>query len=135
MLNLNKVVVAGNLGADPETHFFEDGSPVCTYRVGTTERYKDKNGELREHTEWVMIQSFGRRAAVDQQYLKKGSGVYIEGRLRTRKWVDKDTKQDRYAVSIHAQVVQFTGPKPKDAPADQYEAGEGGEYGYSDAQS
>lgn len=132
MLNINKAIIAGNLGGDPETRYFPDGTAICTYRVATTLRYKDKKTQqTREITEWHTVKSTGKRAEIDAQYLRKGSGVYVEGRLRTDVWEDRETGKDRYATYIAAQVVQFTGPKPKDAPADQPPMDDDGGY-YSD---
>ena len=89
MASVNKVILVGNLGADPETRFMPSGDPICNLRLATTDSYKDKSsGEKKESTEWHRIVMFGRLAEIAGQYLKKGSQVYIEGRLQTRGWED-----------------------------------------------
>ena len=98
--SLNKVMLIGNLGADPETRYTPSGDAVTNIRVATTDKWKDKaSGEMKEATEWHRISFFGRLAEVAGEYLKKGSQVYVEGSLRTRKWQDKDG-QDRYSTEI-----------------------------------
>jgi len=88
MASVNKVIIVGNLGADPETRYMPSGDAVTNIRVATTDRFKDKgSGEMREATEWHRIAFFGRLAEIAGEYLKKGSSVYIEGRLKTRQWV------------------------------------------------
>ena len=107
--SVNKVIIVGNLGADPETRYTPGGDAVTNIRVATTDRWKDKaSGEMKEATEWHRIAFFGRLAEVAGQYLKKGSQVYVEGSLRTRKWQDKDG-QDRYSTDIRADVMQMLG--------------------------
>ena len=87
MASINKVILVGNLGADPETRYLPSGDAVTNIRLATTDRYKDKtSGEMKEATEWHRIAFFGKLAEIVSQYLKKGSQVYIEGRIRTRKW-------------------------------------------------
>ena len=109
MASVNKVIVVGNLGADPETRFLPSGEAVTNIRVATTDKWKDKaSGEMKEATEWHRISFFGRLAEVAGEYLKKGSQVYVEGSLRTRKWQDKDG-QDRYSTEIRADVMQMLG--------------------------
>jgi single-strand DNA-binding protein len=109
MASVNKVIVVGNLGADPDTRYLPSGEAVTNIRVATTDRWKDKSsGELKESTEWHRISFFGRLAEVAGEYLKKGSQVYVEGSLRTRKWQDKDG-QDRYSTEIRADVMQMLG--------------------------
>src|SRR3954464_13827113 len=109
MASVNKVIVVGNLGADPETRFLPSGEAVTNIRVATTDKWKDKaSGEMKESTEWHRISFFGRLAEVAGEYLKKGSQVYVEGSLRTRKWQDKDG-QDRYSTEIRADVMQMLG--------------------------
>src|SRR5206468_552761 len=109
MASVNKVIIVGNLGADPETKYLPSGDPVTNIRVATTDKWKDKtSGEMKEATEWHRIAFFGRLAEVAGEYLKKGSQVYIEGSLRTRKWQDKDG-QDRYSTDIRADVMQMLG--------------------------
>ena len=109
MASVNKVIIVGNLGADPETRYTPGGDAVTNIRVATTDRWKDKtSGEMKEATEWHRISFFGRLAEVAGQYLKKGSQIYVEGSLRTRKWQDKDG-QDRYSTDIRADVMQMLG--------------------------
>ena len=109
MASVNKVIVVGNLGADPETRFLPSGEAVTNIRVATTDKWKDKaSGEMKEATEWHRISFFGRLAEIAGEYLKKGSQVYVEGALRTRKWQDKDG-QDRYSTEIRADVMQMLG--------------------------
>ena len=105
MASINKVIVVGNLGADPETRFLPSGEAVTNIRVATTDKWKDKaSGEMKEATEWHRISFFGRLAEVAGEYLKKGSQVYVEGSLRTRKWQDKESGQDRYSTEIRAEI-------------------------------
>src|SRR5512134_3771371 len=109
MASVNKVIIVGNLGADPETKYLPSGDAVTNIRVATTDKWKDKtSGEMKEATEWHRIAFFGRLATVAGEYLKKGSQVYVEGSLRTRKWRDKDG-QDRYSTEIRGDVMQMLG--------------------------
>ena len=111
MASINKVIVVGNLGKDPETRFLPDGKAVCNFSVATTDKWTDKaTNEKKEATEWHRISSFGRLAEICGEYLKKGSQVYIEGKLRTRKWQDKEG-QDRYSTDIIADVMQMLGSR------------------------
>jgi len=90
MASVNKVILVGNLGADPETRYLPSGDAVSNIRLATTDRYKEKgSGEMKELTEWHRVSFFGRLAEIAGEYLKKGSSVYIEGRIRTRKWTDQ----------------------------------------------
>lgn len=90
MASVNKVILIGNLGRDPETRYMPSGEAVCTFSLATTETWKDKaTGERKEATEWHRVVFFGRQAEIAAQYLRKGSSVYIEGSLRTRKWTDQ----------------------------------------------
>ena len=109
MASVNKVIIVGNLGADPETRYLPSGEAVTNIRVATTDKWKDKtSGEMKEATEWHRIAFFGRLATIAGEYLKKGSQVYVEGSLRTRKWQDKEG-QDRYSTDIRADVMQMLG--------------------------
>ncbi|MEW5864550.1 MAG: single-stranded DNA-binding protein [Pseudomonadota bacterium] len=111
MASVNKVILIGNLGADPETRYLPSGEAVTNIRVATTDRWKDKQtGELKEATEWHRIAFFGRLAEIAGEYLKKGSQVYVEGSLRTRKWQDKDG-QERYTTEIRGEVMQMLGSR------------------------
>jgi single-strand DNA-binding protein len=122
MASVNKVIVVGNLGADPETRYLPSGEAVTNIRVATTDRWKDKaSGEMKEATEWHRIAFFGRLAEIAGEYLKKGSQVYVEGSLRTRKWQDKEG-HDRYSTEIRGDVMQMLGSRagsgePRGAPA------------------
>jgi single-strand DNA-binding protein len=109
MASVNKVILVGNLGADPEVRYLPSGDAVANIRLATTDRYKDKaSGEFKEITEWHRVSFFGRLAEIVNEYLKKGSSVYIEGRIRTRKWQAQDGT-DRYSTEIVADVMQMLG--------------------------
>jgi len=106
---VNKVIVVGNLGQDPETRYMPSGSAVTNLRVATNESWKDKQtGEQKDRTEWHSVAMFGRLAEIAAEYLRKGSQVYIEGKLRTRKWQDKEG-HDRYTTEIIADEMQMLG--------------------------
>ena len=106
---INKVIVVGNLGQDPDTRYMPSGSAVTNITVATNESWKDKQtGEQKDRTEWHKVAMFGRLAEIAAEYLRKGSQVYIEGKLRTRKWQDKDGK-DRYTTEIIADEMQMLG--------------------------
>jgi single-strand DNA-binding protein len=109
MASVNKVILVGNLGADPESRYMPNGDAVVNIRLATTESWKDKaSGEKREITEWHRVVFYRKLAEIAGQYLKKGSQVYIEGRLRTRKWQGQDG-QDRYTTEIEANEMQMLG--------------------------
>lgn len=108
---INKVILVGNLGADPEVRYTASGAPVANIRVATTDAWKDKqSGERQERTEWHRIVFFSRLAEIAGEYLRKGSQVYIEGRLQTRKWQGQDG-QDRWTTEIVAQEMQMLGSR------------------------
>lgn len=115
---VNKVIIIGNLGQDPETRYMPSGSAVTNLRVATNESWKDKQtGEQKDRTEWHRVAMFGRLAEIAAEYLRKGSQVYIEGKLRTRKWQDKDGN-DRYTTEIVADEMQMlSGRSGGGAPA------------------
>ncbi|WP_341685497.1 single-stranded DNA-binding protein [Limnohabitans sp.] len=119
MASVNKVIIVGNLGRDPETRYMPSGDAVTNINVATTDRYKDKqSGEMREATEWHRISFFGKLAEIAGQYLKKGSQVYVEGSLRTRKYTDKDGVE-KYATEIRAETMQMLGGRQgMGAPSD-----------------
>jgi single-strand DNA-binding protein len=126
---VNKVILIGNLGQDPDTKYMPSGSAVTNLRIATTEAFKDREtGQQQERTEWHSVAMFGRLAEVAGEYLRKGSQVYIEGRLRTRKWQDKQG-QDRYSTEIVADQMQMLGGRGGgmgaggDAPAAERGAG------------
>ena len=124
MASVNKVILVGNLGADPETRYMPSGDAITNIRIATTDRWKDKqSGEMKEATEWHRIAFFGRLAEIAGQYLKKGSQVYVEGRIRTRKWQDKDG-QDRYTTEIVADAMQLLGKREGMGEAPPREPGE-----------
>jgi single-strand DNA-binding protein len=127
---INKVILIGNLGADPETRYMPSGSAVTNLRIATSEQWKDKeSGEQQERTEWHTVAMFGRLAEIAAEYLRKGSQVYIEGRLRTRKWQDRDGN-DRWTTEVVANDMQMLGGRMQggaDAPArGGYGGGAGG---------
>jgi len=108
---VNKVILVGNLGKDPETRYMPSGSAVTNLRIATTEAWKDKQtGEAQERTEWHSVAMFGRLAEIAAEYLRKGSQIYVEGKLRTRKWQDKEGK-DRYTTEVVADEMQMLGSK------------------------
>jgi len=108
---INKAILIGNLGADPEVRYMPSGGAVTTVSVATTRRWKDKqSGEQKEHTEWHRVVFFNRLAEVVGEYLKKGSRVYVEGRIQTRKWQDQ-SGQDRYSTEIIAEQMQMLSSK------------------------
>lgn len=111
MASLNKVLLIGNLGRDPETKFLPNGDAVANVTIATTESWKDKgSGERQEKTEWHRVTFYKRLAEIAGQYLKKGSQVYVEGRIETRKWQDKEGK-DRYSTEIIASEMKMLGGK------------------------
>lgn len=129
MASVNKVILVGNLGADPETRYMPSGDAIANVRMATTDKWKDKaSGEMKEATEWHRISFFGRLAEIVGQYCKKGSQIYVEGRIRTRKYQDKETGQDRYSTEIVAESMQLLGSRQGqgDAPAREYSGGGGG---------
>lgn len=128
MTSVNKVIIVGNLGRDPEVRYTPDNNAITNISVATTDRYKDKHtGEQKEITEWHRVVFFNRLAEIAGEYLKKGSQVYIEGKLRTRKWTDNNGVE-KYSTEIIADQLQMLGgrtseatnapPAPKAKPAD-----------------
>jgi len=131
---VNKVILIGNLGADPEVRYMPSGDAVANVRIATSESWKDKNsGEMHERTEWHNVVFFGRLAEVVKQYLRKGSKIYVEGKLRTRKWQTQDG-QDRYSTEVVVDVngaMQMLDGRPgggSSVPLDDGPGG-GGSYG------
>lgn len=123
MASVNKVIVLGNLGRDPETRYTADGAAITNITVATSDRWKDKaSGEMKEQTEWHRIVFFGRQAEIAGEYLRKGRPVYVEGRLRTRKWQDKDG-QDRYTTEIVADNMQLLGSREGMGGGSDFEGG------------
>lgn len=127
MASVNKVILVGNLGADPEIRYLPSGEAVANLRLATTDTWKDKDGNKQEATEWHRVSYFGRQAEVCGQYLKKGSQIYVEGSIRTRKWQDKEG-QDRYSTEIRGDRMQMLGGRQGmgDAPARDSGGGSGG---------
>jgi single-strand DNA-binding protein len=109
MASVNKVILVGNLGRDPETRYMPDGGAITNISVATTEQWKDKNGEKQEKTEWHRVAFFGKLAEIAGEYLKKGSQVYVEGRLQTREWEKDGVK--RYTTEIIANQMQMLGSR------------------------
>ncbi len=123
MASVNKVILVGNLGKDPETRYTPDGGAITNISLATTDTWKDKaTGEKKEATEWHRVAFFGKLAEIAGQYLKKGRSVYIEGRIRTRKWQDKEG-QDRYSTEIIADQMQMLGSREGMGGADEETSG------------
>lgn len=117
MASINKVILIGNLGADPEVRHTANGDAICNLRLATSENWKDKSsGEKRELTEWHRVVMYRKLAEIAEQYLKKGSQIYVEGRIRTRKWQDKEG-QDHYTTEVEANEMTMLGSKPSAAEA------------------
>jgi single-strand DNA-binding protein len=133
MASVNKVILIGNLGRDPEVRYLPDGGAITNISVATTDVWKDKSGDKQERTEWHRVAFFGRLAEIAGEYLKKGSPVYVEGRLQTRKWQDKEGKE-RYTTEIVANEMKMLGSRGggsepmtrEPAPAAAAAAAEGG---------
>ncbi len=130
MASVNKVILVGNLGRDPEVRYSPDGAAICNLSLATTSQWKDKaSGERREETEWHRVVMYNRLAEIAGEYLKKGRSVYIEGRLKTRKWQDKDTGADRYSTEIVADQMQMLGGRDGGDGGYGGGGGGGGNYG------
>ena len=130
MASVNKVILVGNLGADPEVRYMPNGDAVANIRLATTESWKDKaSGEKKELTEWHRVVFYRKLAEIVGQYLKKGSALYVEGRIRTRKWTDKEG-QERYTTEIEANEMQMLGGRSGGGGGGGYSGGEA-EYGGS----
>lgn len=122
MASVNKVILVGNLGADPELRYTNTGTAVANYRIATNEQWTDKNGERQERTEWHNIVAWGKLGEICGKYLRKGRSVYVEGRLQTRSWEDQSGNK-RYTTEVVAQVMQMLGGR----------GGETGEAGASES--
>ena len=123
---INKVIIVGNVGGDPETRYMPSGSAVTNLTIATNESWKDKQtGEQKERTEWHRVAMFNRLAEIAAEYLRKGSQVYIEGKLRTRKWQDKNG-QDRYTTEIIADEMQMLGGRGGSGGGGNFGGGQGG---------
>lgn len=113
MASVNKVILVGNVGADPETRYTGNGDAITNIRLATSDKYKDKSsGETKESTEWHRIAFFGRLAEIVSEHVRKGSSLYVEGRLRTRKWQNQQG-QDQYSTEIIADQMQMLGSKER----------------------
>jgi single-strand DNA-binding protein len=110
-MSVNKVILVGRLGKDPETRYTGSGQAVCNFSLATDESYKDRNGERQKRTEWHRVVVWAKLAEICQQYLKKGSLIYVEGRIQSRQWDDKATGQKRYATEIIANGMKMLGSK------------------------
>jgi len=117
---INKVILIGNLGADPEIRYTQSGTPVVNFRVATTERWKGQDGQQQEQTEWHNIVAWRRLAEICAEFLSKGSKVYIEGKLQTRKWQDQNGN-DRFTTEIVAKDMQMLSPRGAGSGAGSYE--------------
>lgn len=123
---INKVILIGNLGDDPEIRYTQAGTPVCSFRIATTERWKGQDGQRQEQTEWHNIVAWQRLAEICSEFLAKGSKVYIEGKLQTRKWQDQNGN-DRYTTEVIARDMQMLSPRPGGSPGGDRESGSGSE--------
>lgn len=115
--SVNKVILIGNLGKDPEVKYTPSGTPVAKVTLATNERYKDKNGEWQDRTEWHNLVLWQRQAEIAGEYLKKGSKIYVEGRLQTHSWDDKQTNQKRYMTEVIVNDLVFLGGRGEGAEA------------------
>ncbi|QXL83899.1 single-stranded DNA-binding protein [Comamonas sp. NLF-1-9] len=130
MASVNKVILVGNLGRDPETRTFPSGDQVTNVTLATTNKWRDKQtGEAREHTEWHRLVFNGKLAEIAAQYLRKGSQIYVEGSIRTRKWQAQDG-QERYSTEIRVDVMQMLGSRPGQGGGS---GGYGDDEGFGDA--
>ncbi len=127
---VNKVILIGNLGADPEVRFTQSGTAVANLRIATTEKWRGQDGQMQEHTEWHQVVAWRRLAEICRDYLQKGSRVYIEGKLQTRKWQDQNGN-DRYTTEIVAREMKMLSPRGAGAPGP---GGAGGTGGYGGGQ-
>lgn len=120
MASVNKVILVGNLGRDPEVRYMPNGDAACSFSIATTDTWKDKNGQRQERTEWHNIVMYRRLAEIAGEYLRKGRPVYIEGRLQTRKWQTKEG-QDRYTTEIVADQMQMLGGRDSGGSSASYD--------------
>ena len=125
MASLNKVILIGNLGADPELRYTPSGRAVVNFRMATTRQWNTQDGERREETEWHRIVAFSKLAEICGQYLKKGAPVYVEGRLQTRSWEDQNGMK-RYTTEIVVNEMQMLGSRQQNEPAADAPGGTGG---------
>jgi single-strand DNA-binding protein len=116
MASVNKVILLGNLGRDPEVRFTQGGTPVANFTMATTDRWSDPSGEKKEKTEWHRIVVWGKQAEIAGEYLRKGRPVFVEGSLQTREWTDREGNK-RYTTEVRAQRLQLLGRPDDRAPA------------------
>ena len=128
---VNKVILVGNLGRDPEVRSTPSGQPVATFTLATSRRWRDKNGQKQEQTEWHTVVCWGKQAEIAGQYLTKGKQVYVEGRLQTRSWDDRNSGEKRYKTEVVCDTFQMLGQRGGDFESH----GAGGGYGASPSQS
>jgi single-strand DNA-binding protein len=137
---LNKVMLIGNLGADPDVRFTQNGTAVANLRLATTEKWRGKDGQMQEQTEWHRVVTFGRLAEICRDYLSKGARIYIEGKLQTRKWQDQNGN-DRYTTEIVAREMKMLSPRnagggpPAGGSSGSYDNGFAGGQGGGDFES
>ncbi len=110
MASLNRALLIGNVGNDPEIRTINNQEKVASFRLATTERYKDRNGEVKESTEWHQVTAWGKMADIVEKFVKKGCQLYVEGKITTRKWTDKDGN-DRFTTEIRAEGIQILGKR------------------------
>ena len=136
MASVNKVILVGNLGRDPEVRYMPNGEAVCNFSIATTDSWKDKSGAKQERTEWHNIVMYRKLAEIAGEYLKKGRPVYVEGRLQTRKWQTKEG-QDRYTTEIIADQMQMLGGRDGGGSNASYDGGmdQGSDSDYNQAPS
>ncbi len=136
MASVNKVILVGNLGRDPEVRYMPNGEAVCNFSIATTDSWKDKSGARQERTEWHNIVMYRKLAEIAGEYLKKGRPVYVEGRLQTRKWQTKEG-QDRYTTEIIADQMQMLGSRDGSSSNASYDGGmdQGGMDDYNQSSS
>ncbi len=130
MASLNKVMLIGNLGRDPEVRYTTGGSPVANFTLATTERWRDQSGERQERTEWHRIVVWGKQAEIAGEYLRKGRQVYVEGSIQTREWTDKDGNK-RYTTEVKAQRFLMIGSRGDDRAAAAAPAASGSGEGFA----
>jgi single-strand DNA-binding protein len=132
-MTVNKAILVGRLGRDPETRYISSGQAVCNFNLATDETYKDKNGERQKRTEWHRIIVWGKLAEIAQQYLKKGSQIYVEGRIQTREW-EKDGLK-RYTTEIVANSFKFLGGRSEGGSGTPSAGGGGRSSGFSSGET
>jgi len=124
-MSVNRVILVGRLGKDVETHFMSSGDAVANASLATSEQWKNKDGEKQERTEWHNLVFYRRLAEIAGEYLKKGAQIYVEGKLQTRKWQDKETGQDRYTTEVIVNEMKMLGSKRDDGSIDHTQADAG----------